>query len=182
MHPIISQTKLWLKQVVIGFNLCPFASIPFKKQLIRYVIFEGRDPEDLINKVVSEIELLTKAPTEKIETSILITPNILQDFDDYYDFLFLCNDILKQLNLEGVIQIASFHPDYIFENTNSESVENFTNRSPYPMFHFLREESIVHALNSYKNPSSIPEKNMETMRYLGLSKIKKILDDIKREN
>ena len=176
----IKQTKQWVEQIVVGLNLCPFAKVPFNKNLIRYVLFEGTDMESLIHLVISELETLTKTSSTEIETTLLVTPNVLQEFEEYLDLFHLLNDVLEKLNLEGILQIASFHPNYLFEGSNLYDVENFTNRSPYPMFHLIRENSIEKAVESYKNPEEIPEKNMETMRYLGLEKIKTILNEIKR--
>ena len=178
LETVISQTKSWVEQFVIGLNLCPFAKVPFQKDLIQYSVFEGENMNSLINSFAVELDCLINMPVSTIETSILIVPNMLSDFEEYLDVLEELNVILEETELTGIIQIASFHLDYQFADSDFEDVENFTNRSPFPMFHFLREESVEKAVENYPNPESIPERNMEILRNLGIDKVQNMLSNI----
>lgn len=166
MNRFIEQTKNWIESFVIQYNLCPFAKKPFVQDTIRYVVYEGEDWEELGLIVQNELEYLEKAPKNTTETTIIIIPNALNDFNDYLDYLAFTNRLIFALRLDGVVQIASFHPDYQFAETEHPDVTNLTNRSPFPLLHLLREESIEQALEHYEEPESIPDRNMETMRRL----------------
>ena len=174
MNPYILKSKKWIASFVISLNLCPFAKKPFVNAKIRYVLFEKGNLEDLSLLLEKELLFLTATSPKEVETTFLIHPNHLKDFYIYLDFLDIANQLIFALHLEDVIQIASFHPDYQFAGTTFDDVTNYTNRSPYPMLHLLREESITKALASYDEPEAIPERNKETMRRLGLEKINKI--------
>ncbi len=169
----ISATKNWIKDFIIELNLCPFAKKPFDENRIRYTTYKGEDVEALTLKLIQELKNLTATPPEKVETTLIIFPNCLSIFLDYVDYLNFANDLLHDMQLEGVIQIASFHPLYQFANTQPNEASNYTNRSPYPMLHLLREESVEWAVNTY-DTEVIPEKNIEKMEALGLEKILKI--------
>lgn len=162
----IQETKNWIDSFVIQYDLCPFAKKPFVQDTIRYVLYEGLDWEDLGHLMQKELLLLKNTPKTTTETTILIIASCLNDFNDYLDYLAFVNKLIFALHLEGVIQIASFHPDYQFEGTDEKEVTNYTNRSPFPIFHLLREESIETALAYYENPESIPERNMKRMKEL----------------
>ena len=162
----IQETKNWIDSFVIQYNLCPFAKKPFVQDTIRYVIYEGEDWEELGLILQKELGNLEKTPKNTTETTIIIIPAALSDFNDYLDYLAFANRLIFALRLDGVLQIASFHPDYQFAETEYSDVTNFTNRSPFPLLHLLREESVEQALAHYDEPESIPEKNMETMRRL----------------
>lgn len=164
---IVAATQTWLEKAVIGLNLCPFAKAPFVKEQIRYVVSQARTPEDLLKDLISELETLAEANPEQIETTLLIHPAVLLDFLDYNDFLDVADGALEELDLDGQIQVASFHPDYQFAGTEVDDIENYTNRSPFPMLHLLREESVDKAVLSFPDADAIYEKNMETMRTLG---------------
>ncbi len=166
MNKFIEQTKSWIASFVIQHNLCPFAKKPFVQDTIRYVVYEGEDWEELGLVVQKELEYLEKTPKNTTETTIIIIPTALSDFNDYLDYLAFANRLIFALRLDGVVQIASFHPDYQFAETAHSDVTNLTNRSPFPLLHLLREESIEEALEHYDEPESIPERNMETMRRL----------------
>jgi len=157
---------MWMERFVIRHNLCPFAKKPYLQNTIRYELYEGTNWEELGIVVQKECLFLKNTPKSTIETTIIIIPNALNDFNDYLDYLDFVNRLIFALRLDGVLQIASFHPDYQFDGTTIEDVTNFTNRSPFPLLHLLREESIEAALAHYKEPESIPERNMETMRRL----------------
>ena len=174
----IEKTKLWVKEWVIRLNLCPFAKVPFAADRIRFVVFEGTDMEKFIQMIGEELQLLEKAPPSEIETTLLIHPDLLTDFLDYNDFQEVCDEILEDLELDGEIQIATFHPDYQFEGTRPKSAENYTNRSPYPMLHFLREASVEKAQNLYLNISEIPDNNIRKLKEMGTTEILKQLENI----
>jgi uncharacterized protein len=163
----IAQTRHWLEVAVIGLNLCPFAKAPYSKDKIRFVVCSSKDEEGLLHSLSDELKLLENTPIDEIETTLLIHPDVLTDFFDYNDFLSLAEGLLTDHNLDGEIQIASFHPDYQFGGTQKEDPTNNTNRSPFPMMHLLREDSIDRALDSDQNADAIIERNTSTMRELG---------------
>lgn len=157
-------TKDWINNFVIRYNLCPFAKKPFVQDTIRYALYEGTDWEDLALLFQKEATFLKNSSNSSTETTIIIIPHALNDFNDYLDFLAFANRLIFALRLDGVLQIASFHPDYQFDGTEKMDVTNYTNRSPFPLLHLLREESVTQALAHYDEPESIPERNMETMK------------------
>ncbi len=157
-------TKDWINDFVIRYNLCPFAKKPFVQNTIRYALYEGTNWEALALLLQKEATFLNNTPNSSTETTIIIIPNTLNDFNDYLDFLAFANRLIFALRLDGVLQIASFHPDYQFDGTDKNDVTNHTNRSPFPLLHLLREESVEQALAHYEEPESIPERNMATMR------------------
>ncbi|MFZ6730877.1 DUF1415 domain-containing protein [Undibacterium sp. Ji42W] len=164
---VISSTAAWLDKAVIGLNLCPFAKAVQVKQQVRYVVSEAKTPEALLEDLERELELLAEANPEKIETTLLIHPLALNDFLDFNDFLDVADGMLEEMELDGILQVASFHPDYQFAGTEPDDIENYTNRSPYPTLHLLREESIDKAVEAFPDAEQIYEKNMDTMRELG---------------
>ena len=172
---VIEQTKQWIANVVIGLNLCPFARRVFDGTLIRYVVTETSDEGELLIPLKRELLDLAAAPRSTVETTILIHPNALNEFLDYNDFLPCADLLLQDLSLNGVIQIASFHPQYQFARTVPDAVENYTNRSPFPMLHLLREDSIYEVADDPAVLLGIPERNVETMRRLGLAKLSQLL-------
>lgn len=176
MSKAIEQSKIWLQNMVIGLNLCPFAKKPFVADTIRYVVFKENDLDKLGQLLAAEFMYLDKVAADEAATTLIIIENTLEHFYDYLDFLEVANSILVALDFEGVFQIASFHPKYQFAGTAIDAPENYTNRSPYPILHILREESLSDALENYPNPEAIPEKNIATLQQLGLTKIKAILE------
>lgn len=172
----IEKTKDWVKNFVIGLNLCPFAAHPFSKNKIRYRLEETKDVEFLVATLMEELQLLHRTSPEEIETSLIIHPHVLNNFLDYNDFLAVAENVLQELDLEGVIQVASFHPNYQFANTRADDPTNFVTRSPFPMLHLLREDSVSRAVDTHPNTEEIPLDNMETLRELGIEGIRKILD------
>lgn len=165
---IVKTTRRWLEKAVIGLNLCPFAKPVHVRDQIRYVVTEAETPEELLADLVDELQTLAAAEPEEIETTLLIHPGVLNDFLDYNDFLGVAEDTVAGLGLEGVLQVASFHPDYQFAGTEPDDVTNYTNRSPYPTLHLLREASVERAVASVSDASEIYERNMETLRRLGV--------------
>ena len=172
---IIEQTKHWISSFVVKLGLCPFAEFPLQNDQIRYVVYEGANLEDLIHLLDKELRLIQLSDPNEIETTLIIHPKVLNNFYDYNDFLDIANQRIFALDLEGVLQIASFHPKYQFGGTEKDDVTNYTNRSPYPMLHILREQSIEIALEKYDNPEAIPENNIDTMNKLGIEKILKMI-------
>ena len=164
-------TRRWVAEIVIGLNLCPFARRVFDAGLIRYVVTDAADDVGLLEALAAELMDLASSDRPGVETTLLIHPRALPDFLDYNDFLGDANELVRDLDLEGVIQIASFHPDYRFAATAPGAVENYTNRSPYPMLHLLREESISNIADDPDGLLEIPKRNVETLRTLGLKEI-----------
>jgi hypothetical protein len=161
------ETQAWVERAVIGLNLCPFAKAPQARGRVRYVVTAADDADSLLACLADELKLLQAEPPEGIETTLLIHPHLLTDFDDYNDFLDVAESALVALDLEGVIQIASFHPQYRFEGSEPDDIANATNRSPYPILHLLREDSLERALAGLPGPERIYEANIATMERLG---------------
>lgn len=164
---IIAATQQWLEIAVIGLGLCPFAKAVHVKKQIRYVVSAATTPEALQLDLQHELQLLVQTPADQIETTLLIHPGVLNDFLDYNDFLAEADELLVELDLVDAIQIASFHPLYQFAGTQPDDIDNYTNRSPYPMLHLLREASVTQAVAAFPDASSIFEKNIATLRRLG---------------
>ncbi len=164
---VIATTRNWLEKAVIGLNLCPFARTPYQQDRIRFVVSDATTPAALLDGLVVEMQWLAAADAREAETTLLIHPQVLQDFSDYNDFLELADRLLEDLGLTGVLQVASFHPQYRFAGTDADDVSNCTNRSPYPMLHLLREASITRAVDGHPDPARIYETNIETLRRLG---------------
>lgn len=172
---VISATRRWIADVVIGLNLCPFARRVFEAGTIRYVVSAAADADALLKDLAVELETLAAADVADIETTLLIHPRALRDFLDFNDFLGPADRLIKKLHLRGVVQIAGFHPDYQFEGTDQDAVENYTNRSPFPMLHLLREDSITAVAGDPDELLQIPERNIATLRSLGQASILALL-------
>ncbi|MET3105769.1 hypothetical protein AAKU58_000582 [Oxalobacteraceae bacterium GrIS 1.18] len=166
---ILTATQAWLEKAVIGLNLCPFAKAVHIKKQIRYTISAADNVRDLHADLLKEIEFLLEADPEKLETTLLIHPQVLNDFLDFNDFLDVADALLVDLNADGILQIASFHPNYQFFGTESDDIENYTNRAPYPTLHLIRESSIERAIASYPDTDEIYQKNIDTLKRLGLA-------------
>jgi hypothetical protein len=164
---IIDSTRHWLTRAVIGLNLCPFAKAVYVKDQIRYAVSEARTFEDVLAEIETELKYLAETDPDQTDTTLLIVPHALANFAEYNDALHFADTLLKQLKLEGELQIASFHPNYQFDDAQSDDIENFTNRAPYPIFHFLREASIERAVEAFPDAADIYERNMATLRRLG---------------
>ncbi|NJN34636.1 MAG: DUF1415 domain-containing protein [Saprospiraceae bacterium] len=177
---ILQITKNWLNTFVLGLNLCPFARHPLRHGKVRFVVFEGNDLEALTETFVRELAYLDQTPPSVCDTTLIILGEILSDFEDYLDFIEMSEIVVEQLDLEGVFQVASFHPDYQFEETEPFEAENYTNRSPFPIIHLLRENSVTRAIEAFPEVGDIPARNIETMNNLGLEKIKKMLDEVRK--
>ncbi len=163
---VIAETSDWLDRVVIGLGLCPFAKAVHVKQQIRYRVSAVAEPNALLAVLEEELRGLASADPESVDTTLLIHPNALGNFLDYNDFLSDADDQLVELALDGELQIASFHPDYCFAGAEADDPANFTNRSPYPMLHLLREASVSRAVAAFPDPHAIFERNIATLRGL----------------
>jgi hypothetical protein len=165
-----STVRHWLESVVIELNLCPFAEREFNNDRVRFAETNARTEIRLLQALEAELEHLSA--NASVETTLLVHPNMLADFEDYNQFLELADGLLVQMELDGVFQIASFHPDYQFADTQADDAENYTNRSPYPLLHILREDSLARAVEHTPDVDQIPIRNIQKMNELGTEKLK----------
>ncbi len=170
---IILAVRQWVETFVVGMNLCPFAKRELVKNRVRFVTTAATTAEQLLQVLQTELELLNADPS--VETTLLIHPAVLQDFYDFNDFLGFADSLLVDMELEGIYQVASFHPDYQFGGTRPGDAENYTNRAPYPVLHLLREESLERVIADYPDVDDIPERNIELMNSLGQDKLQALL-------
>lgn len=168
-------TRRWVADLVIGLNLCPFARRVSDAGRIRYAVTAAADAEGVLSALADELRALAAAPRAEVETTLLIHPRALLAFDDYNDFLPEADALVRRLGLRGVIQVASFHPDYRFAGTPPDAVENYTNRPPHPMLHLLREESVAEVAGDPDALAAIPRRNIEALRALGRERILALL-------
>jgi hypothetical protein len=164
---VIARTRAWIERAVIGLNLCPFAKAVYVKERIRYAVSAAETPEALLADLERELSHLAARPAEETDTTLLIHPRVLTDFLDYNDFLDVAEEAVERLGLAGVLQVASFHPRYQFADTKPDDITNFTNRSPWPTLHLLREASIDDAVAAFPEADEIYLRNMQTLRRLG---------------
>ncbi len=164
---IVALSKSWLEEAVIGLNLCPFANAVNKRGQIAWQVSHARTPEALLDELGQALQSLLDTPADSTDTSLLIHPWALKDFLDFNDFLSVADELLEDSGLAGVIQIASFHPDYRFGGVDADDITNHTNRSPFPMLHLLREDSLDKAIAAMPDSDEIVERNLETLRKLG---------------
>jgi uncharacterized protein len=163
----VAATRLWLERAVIGLNLCPFAKAVHAKRQIRYAVTAADNADELLAELRHELGLLVRAAPEVLETTLLIHPQAMTDFIEYHLFLKDADAALRKLGLEGIVQIASFHPGFEFAGSARDDIENYSNRSPFPMLHLLREASIDRAVAAFPDAAEIYERNIETLRRLG---------------
>lgn len=171
MEQYISITKSWIESFVVGLQLCPFAANPFRQEKIHYRVSRADNFEALMEDLILELHQLDQTEVASLETTLLIHPFIGVSFDHYLDLVEVANQILNTCGLEGVVQIATFHPDYQFARTQKKDVSNFTNRSPYPMMHLLREASVSEAIKNYPNVEAVPRENIKKLKEMGIDKI-----------
>ena len=167
---VISQTECWVKSVIIECNFCPFAKRELEKGSIRYRVIHEKTLEDCLQAVVDECVFLDDDKTT--ETTLLVFPNTFSEFNDYLQLVEIAEKLIIQQGYEGIYQLASFHPDYVFADSALDDAANYTNRSPYPMLHLIREASLEKVLENYPDPEAIPERNVEYARSLGLDTMK----------
>lgn len=165
---ILKQTRHWLEKAVIGLNLCPFAKSVYVKNQVRLVVSHARHADDLLEELDRELDLLVATPAEEIDTTLLIHPTLFDDFLDFNDFLEIADGVVDEHELEGVVQLASFHPKFQFDGTEEDDIGNYTNRAPFAMLHLLREESIARAVQAFPQAEAIFEENIKTLEKLGL--------------
>ena len=171
----IAVTRNWLEKAVIGLNLCPFAKAVYVKQQVRFVLSDATTPEALLEELAEELVLLRDTPAEQIDTTLIIHPDVLTDFLEYNDFLDNADAVLEALDLPGILQVASFHPQYQFEGVAPDDVSNYTNRAPYPILHLLREDSVERAVAAFPDPDVIVERNIATLDKLGVDGWERLL-------
>jgi len=164
---VLKQTRHWLEKAVIGLNLCPFAKSVYVKNQVRLVVSQARHADDLLEELDRELELLVNTPADEIDTTLLIHPTLFDDFLDFNDFLEIAEGVLDEHELEGIVQLASFHPKFQFEGTEPDDISNYTNRAPFAMLHLLREESIERAVQAFPEAEAIFEENIKTLEKLG---------------
>lgn len=179
---IVSATRSWIREVVIGLNLCPFAAVPMERDTIRYVVCREESPDAIYRALLAEMGHFLALPEEEAETGVFIVPSGLESFDDYLDLLYSAEQAIPEAGLSGILQLASFHPDYLFEDAPEDDPANYTNRSPFPMFHLIRSEGLTRAVAHYPEPEKIPERNIRTLRELGLAEMQRRLAAIMKRD
>ena len=166
---VIAATRDWIEKAVIGLNLCPFAKSVYVKNQVRIVVSDARHIDGFLEDLDRELDHLAEVDPEVTDTTLLIHPTLFPDFLDFNDVHQIADEAVAEHDLEGVIQIASFHPQYQFEGTEPDDITNYTNRAPYPTLHLIREESLDRAVEAFPDAEMIYERNMETLRKLGLA-------------
>jgi hypothetical protein len=174
IQDIEAAVHAWLEHIVVGLGLCPFAAKPLQSARVRVDVSMAQNLEDLAGDLHLALCRLEETPANVLETSLLVVPKLLADFYDYNDFLDIADAILEDGGWGGVIQIASFHPEYQFADTDINDAENFTNRAPYPIFHLLREASLDAVLESYPDPEAIPERNIALFKQMDRDRLKRL--------
>ncbi len=165
---VVARTREWVEKAVIGLNLCPFARAVWVKDQVRVVVSRARHVDAFLDELDRELDLLASTPAEQIDTTLLVHPTLFPDFEVFNDFLGIVDDVVVEHDLEGVIQVAPFHPQFRFEGTEADDITNATNRSPYPILHLLREDSVERAVaTDAGDADAIVERNMQTLRDLG---------------
>ena len=165
---VLAKTRHWLEVPVIGLNLCPFAKAVYVKNQVRLVVSKARHADDLLEELDRELDLLVATPASEINTTLLIHPTLFEDFLDFNDFLEVAEGVVDEHELEGVIQLASFHPQFQFDGTEPDAISNYTNRAPFAIVHLLREDSVERAVEAFPQADAIFETNMATLEKLGL--------------
>lgn len=164
----IAATRRWLERAVIGLNLCPFAKKVHGKRQVRYVVSSAQTSDTLLDHLERELQSLAATKAEEVDTTLLILPYMLASFADFANFLDVVEIAVKVQGLAGIVQVASFHPQYQFAGTDADDISNYTNRAPYPTLHLLRESSLTYAANTFPETAGIYERNIQTMRALGI--------------
>ncbi len=170
----LGDTRRWIERAVIGLNLCPFAKAVYVKEQVRLVLSDATTPEALLEQLAEELVLLRDTDPQQIDTTLIVHPDVLADFLDYNDFLENADAAVEALDLQGVLQVASFHPQYQFAGAAPDDISHYTNRSPWPTLHLLREDSVERAVAAFPDPDVIVERNIQTLETLGLDGWKKL--------
>ena len=166
-NTVSEHTKQWLEKAVIGLNLCPFAKAPHVKNLVRIVVSEARHLDGFLEDLDRELQLLGNTPASELETTLLVHPTLFPDFETFNQILEIADDAVVENELEGIVQIAPFHPDFQFEGTETDDISNYTNRSPYPTLHLIREDSIAKAAEAFPDTSAIFDRNIALLEKMG---------------
>jgi len=174
---ILQHTRNWVAQVIVKLNFCPFAKPVMDNDGIRYHVVEADELEEALHGLIEQCQYLDEH--NEIETTLVIYPAGFNDFNDFLDLVEIANQLLAEQGYEGIYQLAHFHPDYCFEGEEPNDPANYTNRSPYPMLHLIREASLEKALDSYPDPEGIPERNIKLAREMGLAAMRSALDECK---
>ena len=174
---LLKATREWVKEVVIGHNFCPFAKKDVEKQRLRTVVCNSSSHSDVLSFVLDELHMLDQS--DDVETTLILLSNGFEDFEDYLDALAMADQLVDQGGYRGIYQLASFHPDYCFADTDPQDVTNNTNRSPYPMLHLIREASMERVLSKFPDPENIPVRNEQKARELGSEYFIKLLNQLK---
>ena len=164
---VTDHTRQWLEKAVIGLNLCPFAKAPHVKNLVRISVSQARHLDGFLEDLDRELQLLGDTPADELETTLLVHPTLFPDFDTFNQMLDIADAAVVDNSLEGIVQIAPFHPDFQFEGTDSDDIGNYTNRSPYPTLHLIREDSIAKAAQAFPDASAIFERNIALLEKMG---------------
>ena len=165
---VLAQTRHWLEAAVIGLNLCPFAKAVYVKNQVRLVVSKARHADDLLEELDRELDLLVATPASEIDTTLLIHPTLFENFLDFNDFLEIAEGVVDEHGLDGVIQLASFHPQFQFDGTTADDISNYTNRAPFAVLHLLREDSVERAIEAFPQAEAIFEANIATLHKLGI--------------
>lgn len=173
----IALTRRWIERAVIGLNLCPFAKAVYVREQVRFVLSDATTPEALLEQLAEELVLLRDTDPGQIDTTLIVHPDVLTDFLAYNDFLDNADAAVEALDLQGVLQVASFHPDYQFAGAAADDISHYTNRSPYPTLHLLREDSVERAVAAFPDPDVIVERNLQTLDRLGHAGWRKLFED-----
>jgi hypothetical protein len=166
---VLATTRHWLEAAVIGLNLCPFAKAVYVKNQVRLVVSQARHADELLEELDRELDLLVGTSADEIDTTLLIHPTLFPDFLDFNDFLEVAEGVVDEHELDGVVQLASFHPQFQFEGTSADDISNYTNRAPFAMLHLLREASVARAVAAFPEAEAIFEANIATLEKLGHS-------------
>jgi len=169
--PVEQHIRTWLETFVVGLNLCPFAKPVLFSTALRITVSKAIEFDAMLKVFLTELDLIQQSSEQEIATTLLVFPDALASFDDYLDFVESAEELLTDVGLDGVIQLASFHPLYQFAGEPSKAASHFTNRSPYPVIHFLREAMMTQVLTEFSNPEQIPERNIQTLEKIGRAEI-----------
>lgn len=160
-------TQEWVEAIVVGLNLCPFAAPEVKNKAIRYAVSHGGKAEAVVQDFLTELDKIQNAEETELSTTLLCFTQVADEFEEFLDILDICQQNLENSGLDGVFQLASFHPEYCFSGVDKDDITNWTNRAPFPTIHLIREGQMSRVLTHYKNPDEIPERNMALMETLG---------------
>ncbi|MES9963195.1 MAG: DUF1415 domain-containing protein [Candidatus Sedimenticola sp. 20ELBAFRAG] len=173
---IVAATDKWIREVVVGLNLCPFAEPVVSGERVSYAVSDAETEQGLFKDLLQTLDDFQRQDVESAATGFLILSKGLKDYSLYNDFLELVDHLLEETGLKGVIQVAGFHPGYLFDGCGEDDPSNYTNRSPFPMFHLIREDDLESAVASHPDPASIPERNIKLLRDMGLEEVRSMLE------